>query len=86
MKAEITFSQLWNNPSVRKFFFRQQSERTLQKLRERAADFQQALETIETYAEQNGYALDDIEEMFFSFGDNTLEALAAELEIELKEN
>ena len=85
MKAEITFNQLWANPSVRKFFFRSQSENTLQQLRFRAVDFEDAIKQIDNYADKKGCDLDEIEEMFYSYGDNSLEALANEFEIELEE-
>ena len=86
MIAEITFNQVWANPSVRNFFFRPQSENTLQELRQKAVDFEDAIEKIDYYADTNSLTLDDIEEMFYSFEDGTLESLANEFEIELKED
>ncbi len=83
MKAEITFSQLWANPSVRKFFFREQSENTLQDLNSRAVDFEDAIAAIDNYADMEDSSLEDIEEMFYCFEDNSLEALAKEFGIEL---
>ena len=82
MKAEITFSQVWANPSVRNFFFREQSEDTLQELSRRAEDWEDALERIEKYANNYDYELDEIEEMFYDY---TVEDLADEFEIDLYE-
>lgn len=86
MTAEITFLQVWANPSVRKFFFTEQAENTLQELSERAEDFEGALDIIEDYANRNCLSLEDIADMFHSWGDNTLEDLAEEFEIELNDN
>ena len=86
MKAEITFSQVWANPSVRSFFFRDQSENTLQELKDKAVDFEDALERIENYANTNFLDLDEIEEMFYHFEDGSVETLAKEFEIELYED
>ena len=84
MKAEITFEQLWTNPSVRDYFFRTQSENTLNELMARAAiDSIDVCEIVDDYADRYGLDLDEIEEMFYSFGDNTVEDLAAEFGIEL---
>ena len=80
MKAEITFSQVWSNPSVRRFWFREQSENTLQKLVDRAEDWDKAEELIEDYANNNFLGLDEIEEMFY---EETVESLADEFEIKL---
>lgn len=80
MKAEITFSQVWSNPSVRRFWFREQSENTLQKLVDRAEDWDKAEELIEDYAVNNFLGLDEIEEMFY---EETVESLADEFEIKL---
>lgn len=87
MKAEITFSQLWWNHSLLNFFFRSQSEKTLNELMERRASgyAEDVCEVIEDYADSNGYDLDDIEEMFYSFGDGSVEELAEEFGIALKE-
>lgn len=65
MTAEITFSQLWANPSLLGFFFRKQSEWTLRDLMDRAVDSEKACEAIDDYAEMNGYDLDAIEELFY---------------------
>lgn len=80
MKAEITFNQLWANPSVRKFFFRTQSENTLQELADRSADWEDALQKIEESIYED---LDEVEEMFY---EETVEELAEEFGIELTED
>ena len=76
MKAEITFSQVWANPSVRRFFFRSQSEDTLQELADRAVDWEDAMERIDDLYDD----LDEVEEMFY---EETIEELAEEFGIEL---
>lgn len=78
MKAEITFSQVWANPSVRRFFFREQSENTLQELASRALDWEEALNKIEDYSDD----LDEVEEMFYDY---SVIELANEFEIDLYE-
>lgn len=86
MKAELTFRQLWYNPSILGFFFRSQSERTLNELMDRASvQPQDVCDIIEEYAYDNDLTMDDIEEMFYSFGDGTLEELAEEFGIEISE-
>lgn len=82
MKAEITFREIWSNPSVRNFFFRDQSEETLQELCRRAEDWEDALDLIEDYAEVNFLFLDDIEEMFYV---DEVEELASEFHIKLED-
>ena len=81
MKAEITFNQLWDNPSVRSFFFREQSTKTLQELIDRANEYAtDVCEAVENYAEMNGCDLDYIEDMFY---EDSVEELAKEFGIEL---
>ena len=80
MKAEITFSQVWSNPSVRRFWFREQSENTLRELVDLAEDWDKAEELIEDYANNNFIGLDEIEEMFY---EDSVYELAKEFEIEL---
>lgn len=82
MKAEITFSQLWLNNSLMNFFFRTQSEDTLNELFERVVDTQNAVETIDAYCDANDISLDELEEMFYS---ESVEDLAEEFCIELSE-
>jgi len=77
MKAEISFSQLWANPSVRKFFFRTQSEDTLQELADRSADWEDAIERIDGSIYED---LDEVEELFY---EESVEWLADEFGIEL---
>ena len=81
MKAEITFSQLWENESLMSFFFREQSIRTLDELLEKVADKMAAINVIEVHAEINNYSVDDVEEMFYEY---TVEELAREFDLELE--
>ena len=81
MKAEITFSQLWENESLMSFFFREQSIRTLDELMEKVADKMAAINAIEVHAEINNYSVDDVEEMFYEY---TVEELAREFDLELE--
>ena len=50
MKAEITMSQLWFNPSILGFFFTTQASETLSNLLDRCEDSELALDQIEDYA------------------------------------
>ena len=81
MKAEITFSQLWENESLMSFFFREQSIRTLDELMEKVADKRAAINTIEVHAEINNYSVDDVEEMFYEY---TVEELAEEFGLQIE--
>ena len=81
MKAEITFSELWQNESLMSFFFREQSIRTLDELLEKVADKRAAINVIEVHAEINNYSVDDVEEMFYEY---TVEELAREFDLELE--
>ena len=81
MKAEITFSQLWENESLMSFFFREQSIRTLDELLEKVADKMAAINAIEVHAEINDYSVDDVEEMFYEY---SVEELAREFDLELE--
>lgn len=76
MKAQITFRELWSNPSVRRFFFRPQSEETLHELWRLADDWEDALDKIEEYSDD----LDEVEELFY---EETPEWLADEFRIEI---
>ena len=80
MKADITFSQLYWNPSLLNFFFRTQSENTMNELLDRAKDRQSAIETIDYETDDDD--LDDIEEMFY---EDSVEELAERFCIELDE-
>ena len=81
MKAEITFSQLWENESLMSFFFREQSIRTLDELMEKVADKMAAINAIEVHAEINDYSVDDVEEMFYEY---SVEELAEEFGLEIE--
>lgn len=83
MKAEITFSQLYWNHSLMNFFFRDQAERTLNDLMDRAVDKPGAIEAVEEYADTYDYDVDAIEEMFY---DESVESLAEEFGIEIEPN
>ena len=80
MKAEVTFSELWENESLMSFFFREQSIRTLDELMEKVADKMAAINAIEVHAEINDYSVDDVEEMFYEY---SVEELADEFGLEL---
>ena len=82
MKAEITFRQVWYNPSILDFFFRSQAERTLEGLISKVASTTDALEKIEDYANDNDLDLDAIEEMFY---EDSVEELAEEFGIEIED-
>lgn len=82
MQANVTFSQLYTNPSVMKFFFRQQSIDTLEDLLSRSAmDDDGTLERLEaaTWCDE----LDTIEEDFYQL---SVEELAKQYDIELIDN
>lgn len=81
MKAEITFSQLWENESLMSFFFREQSIRTLDELMEKVADKMAAINAIEVHAEINNYSVDDVEEMFYEY---SVEELAEEFGLQIE--
>ena len=82
MKAEITFRQVWYNPSILDFFFRSQAERTLEGLISKVASTTDALEKIEDYANDNDLDLDAIEEMFY---EDSVKELAEEFGIEIED-
>lgn len=82
MKADLTFSQLWNNPSLRGFFFRSQSERTLIELHDKALGYwTDAIEKIDDCADNWNLDVESLEEMFY---EESVEQLAADFGIELK--
>ncbi len=83
MKAEITFSQVWYNPSLLNFFFRSQAKATLEELMNKTTDSEAVvLGSVEDYANCNFLGLDEIEEMFYN---DSIEELANEFGIELYE-
>lgn len=81
MKAEVTFSQVYYNGSLLNFFFRTQATETLRDLLARVDDTDDALDTIEDYATDYEYEIDDIEEMFYG---DTVEELADRFGIEIE--
>ena len=81
MKAEVTFSELWQNESLMSFFFREQSIRTLDELLEKVADKRAAINAIEVHAEISGYSVDDVEEMFYEY---SVEELAEEFGLQIE--
>ena len=81
MKAEVTFSELWQNESLMSFFFREQSIRTLEELLEKVSDKWAAINAIEVHAEINDYSVDDVEEMFYEY---SVEELAEEFGLQIE--
>lgn len=63
MVVDITMSQLWWNKSLMNYFFRKQSENTLNEVMEKIAveDYEQSFEMIDEFFE----TLDDCEETFY---------------------
>lgn len=82
MKAEITFEQVYWNHSLMDFFFRTQSEKTLEELIDRAIDKQEAVEKISENAEWDYEDLDELEEDFYEL---SVEELAEKFGIELND-
>ena len=82
MKAEITMSQLYWNPSILGFFFTKQAQNTLTELLDKAEDRETALEQIDDHADIWGMDADGIGDMFH---DMSVEELATEFEIDMKE-
>ena len=81
MKAEVIFSQLYCNNSLMKFFFREQSIKTLDELLEKVADKWAAINAIEDHAELNNYSVDVVEEMFYEY---SVEELADEFGLQIE--
>lgn len=82
MKAEITMSQMYWNPSILGFFFTKQAQNTLTELLDKAEDRETALEQIDSTADSWDMDADSIGDMFH---DMTVEELAAQFEIDLVE-
>lgn len=82
MKAEITMAQMYWNPSILGFFFTKQAQNTLTKLLDKAEDRETALEQIDDHADSWDMDADAIGDMFH---DMTVEELATEFEIDMKE-
>ena len=81
MKAEVTFSELWQNESLMSFFFREQSIRTLDELLEKVADKKAAINAIVVHADISGYSVDDVDEMFYEY---SVEELAKEFGLQIE--
>lgn len=63
MTAEITMSQLWWNPYVMGFFFRNQAQDTLEELMDNVAESTpEVLDAIENYTDD----LDEVEEILYN--------------------
>lgn len=82
MKAEITFDQLYWNPSLLGFFFRSQSIRTMEELLDRSVDRRAAVSLITENAEWDYEDLDELEE---DFHNDSVEELAKKFGIVLQE-
>lgn len=83
MKIDIDFYTLYVNKRILDFFFRQQSEDTLEELLNRARkETKFVLDDIDDYAFCNNLDADGIEEMFYN---ESVEWIARELGIELEE-
>ena len=82
MRATITMSQLWWNPSILGFFFTEQAQNTLSELLDRAVDREIALNRIDDYAEETDTDADELGDMFH---EEEVEELAEEIGIELTE-
>ena len=84
MKAEITFKQLFWNDSLTNFFLREQSQRHLNELFNRASCSGMRLESIiSDYIEENDIDADGLDEMLHDY---SVEELAEEFGIELIED
>ena len=79
MKAEVNFSQVYYNSSLMSFFFRNQSEKTLDELLEKCTESNDLIfNAIENYSDD----LDEIEELFYN---ESLEDIAEELGLTIEE-
>ena len=78
MRAEVTLSNLLNNPSLSRFFFRSQSWETFEELLSRSVSDEKE---IEEQAELRSVTLDEFEE---DCHDMSVEELAEKYEIKLK--
>lgn len=83
MKANIDLGRLYYNERMRNFFFREQSENTLEELIFRAKDdIDVVLDAIESWAEINNCDLDDFEEMLYN---ESIEEIARQLDLQIVE-
>lgn len=82
MRIEISFEALYFSKRLYYYFFREQSRDTLEDLIYFSkVDTHSVLDAIDSYAEQNDYDIDDIDEMLY---DESVEEIAKEIGIELK--
>lgn len=82
MKADVTIQNIYWNRGLSNFFFRSQSYKTLEELVYQSAMSDRAtLELLDEWSD--GLELDEVEEMFYS---ESVEAIAAEIGIELDED
>lgn len=83
MKIEISLESLYLSQRLYNYFLREQSRDTLDDLISASnLDRHHLFELIESYAEQNNYDIDDIDEMLYN---ESVEKIAKEIGIELKE-
>ena len=80
----ISFESLYLSRPLYNYFFRKQSRDTLEELiRASKLDRHHLLELIDSYAAQNCYDIDDIDEILY---DEVVEEIAKEIGIELKDS
>ena len=83
MRIEIDFARVYNTKSLLNYLFRSQSEETLVELINRSVDdISIVLGAIDSYAENNDFDIDDIEEMFHN---DSVEEIAEQIGIEIEE-
>lgn len=83
MRIEIHFMRVYNTKFLLDYFFRYQSEMTLEELINRAVDdISIVLDAIDSYAERTCCDIEDIEEMFYH---DSVEEISREIGIQLKE-
>ena len=83
MKIEISFKSLYSNYHLYNYFFREQSQHTLADLIYFAkVDEHSVLDAIDSFAWQNDYDIDAIEEMFY---EDSVEEIAKKIGIETNE-
>ena len=82
MRIEISFKSLYFSKRLYYYFFCEQSRDTLEDLIYFSkVDTHSVLRAIDSYAEQNDYNIDDIDEMLYN---ESVEDIAKELGIELQ--
>lgn len=82
MKAEVTITNIYWNKGLSNFFFRDQAYRTLEDLVSRSTMSGAAtLAALDDFTEDKD--IDDVEEMFYSYG---TESIADSIGIELDED